>query len=104
MFFTSKGVAAIPLVSQEEHTGSFKNPVTLKQNFEFIINQITDLKEPCLDLFMSEHFIMTEDYFYPLGDSNLPLKEATSKDSVFTNKWEFSRENISSIHTTEKDI
>lgn len=53
---------------------------------------------------MSEHFIMTEDYFYPLGDSNLPLKEATSKDSVFTNKWEFSRENISSIHTTEKDI
>lgn len=55
---------------------------------------------------MSEHFIVTEDYFYQLGDSNLSLKEATSKDSVFTNKQELSRENISytHTHTTEKDI
>lgn len=39
---------------------------------------------------MSEQFIVTEDYFYQLGDSNLPPKEDTSKDLVFTNKLEFS--------------
>lgn len=51
---------------------------------------------------MSEQFIVTEDYFYQLGDSNLPLKEDTSKDLVFTNKLEFSRENISYIYRQQK--
>lgn len=51
---------------------------------------------------MSEQCIVTEGYFYQLGDSNLSLKEDTSKDSVFTNKQDFSRENISYIYTQQK--
>lgn len=51
---------------------------------------------------MSEQFIVTKDYFYQLGDRNLSLKEDTSKDSMFTNKQEFSRENISYIYTQQK--
>lgn len=50
---------------------------------------------------------MTEDYFYQLGDSNLSLKGDTSKGSMFTNKQEFSREDIFYIYThkrKKKDI
>lgn len=47
---------------------------------------------------MSEKFIVTEDYFYQLGDCNLSLKEGTSKDSVFTNKQKLSRQNTFCIY------
>jgi len=51
---------------------------------------------------MSEQFIVKEDYFYQLGDSNLSQKEDTSKDSVFTNKQEFSSGNVSLMYTQQE--
>lgn len=52
-----------------------------------------------MHLFMSEQFIVTEDNFHQLGDSNLSLKEGTSKDSVYKQAEALKTEHFLYIHT-----